>query len=260
MGGQVLFAWLDREDMMVNFHSLTMLWQSAAPGGNFLILVGIALAACILGVQVACIVALAKKLAQAGRDQERQEGQDNRDSYSNFAVAAMSMSSISFSAEGILTIAVGLNALAAVVFLILVFTVRSRGYDFAAHSSRKEKSAKRSEETAEKAPETAPRMAPAATVANADTAAAEVSQPTEVIAEESAELAVAAYAGMEEKIPTVVNREVTVIRGEDGKPVRIVKIEKEYTETIRETVPGAPAGGVADEKTQQLIFEIAEKL
>ena len=124
---------------MLQIHSLMASASGTLLDGNFLILLGIALAACVLGIQVACIVILIKKLMQAGKDQDRLDGQENRDSYSEFGIMAMGASVLPMSAEGILGIAVALNALAALVFVILVGVVRSRGYDFVAFAKPKKK-------------------------------------------------------------------------------------------------------------------------
>ena len=251
--------------------SLTMLEQGIARRGDSLILMGIALAVCILGVQVVCIIALAKKLARAGREQGREDGGDNRNSYSEFGFAAIGMAAFPFSVESILTVLVGLNALAAGVFLILVIAVRSKGYDFVAQSKKIAEPVQKAEEKPVVVPEAAPYVAPAPEAAPVATPTPEpvvaageavgteavASVNEETVAAPAAELAVAAYAG-KDIVPASVNREVTtVIRGGDGQPIRIVKIEKEFTETIRETVPGAVSATGTNEQTQQLIDRIS---
>ena len=76
-GGIRLTDW---EEKMIQTHSLTALAAETLLGGDLLILLGIALAACVLGIQVACIVILIKKLVRAGKDRDRMEGQESRDS------------------------------------------------------------------------------------------------------------------------------------------------------------------------------------
>ncbi len=237
---------------MFQTHSLMASASGTWQGGNFLILLGIALAACVLGIQVACIVILIKKLNQAVKDQDRMAGQENRDSYSEFGVLAMSASALPVSAEGILGIAVALNALAALVFVILVGVVRSRGYDFAAFVKSKKKA--ESEEAEASATVSAPTEAYGQ---NEDLESAEESQPAEE-APEVCDLPAVAAVAQDAAAPTVVTREVTtMVKGGDGQaPVRVVTIEKEYSETVRETVPGAPAEAVPNNQAQQLIAKL----
>ena len=59
------------------------------------------------------------------------EGRDSRNSYSQYGIAAIGASLFPMSIEGVLTIAVALNALAALILVILVISVRSNGYDYA---------------------------------------------------------------------------------------------------------------------------------
>ena len=240
---------------MLQIHSLMASASGTLLDGNFLILLGIALAACVLGIQVACIVILIKKLMQAGKDQDRLDGQENRDSYSEFGIMAMGASVLPMSAEGILGIAVALNALAALVFVILVGVVRSRGYDFAAFAKSKKKDITEEKEPEVKVP---PRILRDGQ--NEESEEAQEFLPVEEPEAEGSDLpAVAAFAQADAaSAPAVVTREVTtVVKGGDGQnPVRVVTIEKEYSETVRETVPGAPVGSVSNDQAQQLIAKI----
>ncbi len=241
---------------MLQTHSLMASASGTLLDGNFLILLGIALAACVLGIQVACIVILIKKLMQAGKDQDRLEGQENRDSYSEFGIMAMGASVLPLSAEGILGIAVALNALAALVFVILVGVVRSRGYDFAAFARSKKNTT-----VEEKEPEV--KVPPRILRDEQNEEAVEDTQALPLVEENESDdcdlPAVAAFAQEDTAgAPAVVTREVTtVVKGGDGQnPVRVVTIEKEYSETVRETVPGAPVGSVSNDQAQQLIAKI----
>lgn len=252
---------------MLQIQTLLTSTHGTLLGGNFLILLGITLAACVLGIQVACIVTLIKKLSQAGKERERLEGQESHESYSEFGFAAIGASVLPMSAEGILTIAIGLNVLTAIVFVILVAVVRGKGYDFAAFG-------RDSEENAEKQMDVRvpPRIereeeyVPAQTQSFPEQAAAvfdDAPELGEVAAEMPVETpaevaAVAAFAQNGVSAPAVMNGDAaTLVKSADGQtPVRIVKIEKEFSETIRETIPGTPVAETSNDQTQQLIAKI----
>jgi len=247
---------------MLQIQSLLASVQIPLFSGNFLILLGIALSACVLGIQVACIIILAKKLRLAKRESERMEGQDNLDSYSEYGIAAIGASILPMSVEGILSIAVGLNALAALVLVILVISVRSSGYDYA---SIKDLTVKKKRErvtprfTVEEEPVNEESYAPAPAPAEQETVTEESYETFEDEMPEPEELAVAAFAGNAVGTPAGTTTTVTTVEEfRDGQnPVRVVKIEKEFTETIRETIPGtAPATVESDAQTERLIEKI----
>jgi len=253
---------LRMEETMLQIQSLLASVQIPLFSGNFLILLGIALSACVLGIQVACIIILAKKLRLAKRESERMEGQDNLDSYSEYGIAAIGASILPMSVEGILSIAVGLNALAALVLVILVISVRSSGYDYA---SIKDLTVKKKRErvtprfTVEEEPVNEESYAPAPAPAEQETVTEESYETFEDEMPEPEELAVAAFAGNAVGTPAGTTTTVTTVEEfRDGQnPVRVVKIEKEFTETIRETIPGtAPATVESDAQTERLIEKI----
>ena len=250
---------------MFQIQSLFALSQAPVFSGNFLILLGIALSACVLGVQVACIVVLAKKLRFARREGERMEGQDSHNSYSQYGMAAIGASLFPMSVEGVLTIAVALNALAALVLVILVISVRSSGYNYATMKDLTVKKRRRSTPryTAEIVPEyEEPTRVAEPVVEEASEESIEPMEETYAFEEsveseetEPQELAVAAFAGNAVEAPAGTTTTVTTIEEfRDGQnPVRVVKIEKEYTETIRETIPGTAAPAESDDQTERLI-------
>ena len=248
---------------MLQIHSLAASASGQLFSGNFWILLGIALSACVLGIQVACIVMLVRKLMQAKREKERIENEENGGFHSQYAAAVLG-AAIPISAEGILAVAVGLNALAALVFVILVIAFRAKGYDYAASSDASENETKADGTSFAEEPafDDEPPKAPARTVAYGRNDAADASM--EEIWNDGAapaeEPAVAAFASETVSAPAVVGGEVTsvetVVNGNGQNPVRIVKIEKEYSETIRETVPGAPSSDASNEQTERLIAKI----
>ncbi len=247
---------------MLQIQSLFALSQAPVFSGNFLLLLGIALSACVLGVQVACIVVLAKKLRYARRESERMEGQDSHDSYSQYGIAAIGASFFPMSVEGILTIAVALNALAALILVILVISVRSNGYHYATVKDLTVKKRRRAEPryTAEVVPEyKEPYQAAPVEPESVPVETVELEESVEPEEEsEPQELAVAAFAGNAAPAPVGTTTTVTTVEEfRDGQnPVRVVKIEKEYTETIRETIPGTAAPSETDDQTERLIEKI----
>ena len=255
---------------MIQIQSLFALSGVPFLSGNFPILLGIALSACLLGIQVACIVVLAKKLRLAKRESERMEGRDNHNSYSEYGIAAIGASFLPLSIEGILSIAVALNALAALVLVILVGSVRSSGYDYAtlkdltAKKKKAERKVPRYVEVEEDAP-AAYKPLPKTTAdfveqEDGEEIAEEIAEETCEEAQEpseSQELAVAAFAGNAVEAPMGTTTTVTTVEEfRDGQnPVRVVKIEKEYTETVRETIPGSGTAET-DDQTERLIEKI----
>lgn len=248
---------------MFQIQSLFALSQAPVFSGNFLLLFGIALSACLLGVQVACIVVLAKKLRFARRESERMEGQDSRDSYSQYGIAALGASLFPMSVEGVLAIAVALNALAALVLVILTISVRSSGYNYATVkdlTAKKKRVRAVPRYTAEPLPESEePRVAAEPVEQEMSEETYEPLEETVESAEETEpeELAVAAFAGTAVEAPSTTTTVTTVEEFRDGQnPVRVVKIEKEYTETVRETIPGTAAPAESDDQTERLIEKI----
>ena len=113
------------EETVLQIYSLFARASGLALNGNLLIMLGIGLSACVLGIEVACIVMLIRKLSHAKRERDDEGGAGN------FAMLAFSSVSIPFAAEHILALMVALNALAALIFMILALTVRSKGFDYA---------------------------------------------------------------------------------------------------------------------------------
>lgn len=221
-------------------------------GGNFLILLGIALSACVLGIQVACIVTLIKKLSQAKREKERIDNENGRGFHSQYGFAFLG-AALPFSAEGILAIAVGLNALAALVLVLTVIILRAKGYDY---TSAGNSDAEEEELDVTGVDSARTEQAPTYAVKTNEETMSEIwgdNTPAD-------EPAVAAFASESTQltVPTAKESTVTTVvqTGNGQTPVRVVKIEKEYSETIRETVPGAPASEAANEQTAQLIAKI----
>ena len=251
------------EETMIQIQSLFALSGVPFLSGNFPILLGIALSACLLGIQVACIIVLAKKLRFARRESERMEGRDSHNSYSEYGIAAIGASFLPLSIEGILSIAVALNALAALVLVILVGSVRSSGYDYAtlkdltAKKKKPERRVPRYVEIEEDAPVSYEPLPKTASDFSEQEDAEENLEELEEDASESQELAVAAFADNAVGAPAGTTTTVTTVEEfRDGQnPVRVVKIEKEYTETIRETIPGSGAAE-ADDQTERLIEKI----
>ncbi|MBE6634082.1 MAG: hypothetical protein E7620_07065, partial [Ruminococcaceae bacterium] len=121
---------------------LSMFTQASSHwmGSNLWLLIGIAVAACVLGIQVACISILIRKVKQAKIEKLAREEEERRESYR--APMLLAAASVPFSAELVLAILLGLSAVASVVFLVLLIAVRSKGYDFSVQgASRAETSA-----------------------------------------------------------------------------------------------------------------------
>ncbi|MBR7098247.1 MAG: hypothetical protein IKC59_02435, partial [Clostridia bacterium] len=246
---------------MLQIHAHSLAASGQLFGGNFLILLGIALSACVLGIQVACIVTLIKKLSHAKREKERMDNEDGRGFHSQYGVAFLG-AALPFSAEGILAIAVGLNALAAVVLVLTVVILRAKGYDYTsagnADAEEAEPDVSEIEERSEAAH--APSYASAYTERTSEDEAMTEIWGSDTPADEPAVAAFASNTASEQAVSVPASREsavTTVVQTGNGKnPVRIVKIEKEYSETVRETVPGTPASEASNEQTAQLIAKI----
>jgi hypothetical protein len=90
-----------------------MLSSNLFSAGNLWILLGIVVAACVLGVEVACIAILVKKMQTARRARMLREEEEDRSGYGQFAAIAFSMVMLPFSAATVLIALAGLVALAA---------------------------------------------------------------------------------------------------------------------------------------------------
>ena len=101
---------------------LSVLMQSADffAGANLWIYVGIALAACVLGVEVACICMLVRKVRQARRRRRLMEEEEEQSGYSHYAAALLTVAAIPFNVQTVLALLIGLVALAAIVLLVLL--------------------------------------------------------------------------------------------------------------------------------------------
>lgn len=107
-------------------------------GANLWIFVGIALSACVLGAEVACICILIRKLLQARRREEMREKQEEQSGYSHYAALFITMVAVPFTAQTVLTLLIGLVALAAIVLLVLLIVFRACGYDYVAADQLRE--------------------------------------------------------------------------------------------------------------------------
>ena len=119
---------------------LSVLMQSADffAGANLWIYVGIALAACVLGVEVACICMLVRKVRQARRRRRLMEEEEEQSGYSHYAAALLTVAAIPFNVQTVLALLIGLVALAAIVLLVLLIVYRACGYDYVAADQLRE--------------------------------------------------------------------------------------------------------------------------
>ena len=138
---------------------LSVFMQSAGlfSGGNLWIYVGLALAACVLGVEVACICLLVRKLRRASRRRRILEEQEEQSGYTHYNYAAFfAAAALPLTAQGVLALLIGLVALGALVLLVLLIAVRAAGYDFVSADQLREIRQARASEPPAAAPEPAP--------------------------------------------------------------------------------------------------------
>ncbi len=285
--------------------SLAIFAQSlaTATSGKTWIFAGIALAACILGIEIACIVILIRKMLAAKRIRRAEE--DEGDWGGSAYAAALLLPAITFSAETVLAALVLLCALAALLLVALVIVFRSLGYDFVSAEllkAQREKQAKERASIAEPMPEE-PIPAPEKPKDEPDALAVFDAAPVEIAAEttdeetetveaveETVEETVAELAeetdgdGVEEPVEDLFAEETENAEESSelaaevpddpiealaarmapmsqtatgNQPTRIVQIEKQYTETVKEVAaPAAQTSG--DTATDRLIEKLTD--
>jgi topoisomerase-4 subunit A len=269
------------QSLAIFAHSL-----ATATGGKTWIFAGIALAACILGIEIACIVILIRKMISASRIRRAEE--DEGDWGGSAYAAALLLPAITFSAETVLAALVLLCALASLVLAVLVVVFRSLGYDFVSAELLKAQREKLAAERAN-APQPMPEE-PTPVVEKAETVEEEpdaLSVFDDVPATVEAEQEAADTDEQDEPVPeaaeeTVAETEDTPVEdffAEDAEtveetvaqvsddpiealaarmasaaqsapsnqPTRIVQIEKQYTETVKEVA--APAAQTSNDTT-----------
>ncbi len=243
--------------------------------GNAWVLIGIAVAACVLGIQVACIgILIRKMLAASGKNhsiESEEESHEHRDYAAVLAIGAAT----SFVAETVLILLSVLVAIASVVFLVLLIVCRVKGYDFAALDGYREEAAPTETVEMPVAPIAESEEETALPVAEEGLTEAVEDEPVEVaddateeeitieepetieVAETTAEEPVAVTTSVQQ----TATETVTPIASIGGAtPVKVVQIEKEYTETIREVQnPASDASGEILEKLNTIIDKMEQK-
>lgn len=229
--------------------------------------IGIAVAACVLGVEVACIGILIRKLLHARKLRQMEDEQEAEHRYTDYAAVLLGAATVSVSAESVLSVLVILAAVAAAVFLILLAVFRARGYDYVSSELLRNLQAEHgdAQQTPVEEPLPAPETLPE-TVAEEDEfvpqePSAKESEPESALEPEpeqafgQAEEAPAADDEAEPQEPAAAAfaaNEAPPAGGMApigtpppftgaGGPVRIVQYEKQVTETVKEVQNPAPS-------------------
>ncbi len=266
--------------------NLSLFVQSVSllASGNLWVFAGIAAAACILGIEVACIWILIRKFMRAKIRLRQAEEEENQRNYSQYAAVAFGMAAVSLTAETVLTVLSILVAIGALLLLVLLVVFHFCGYDYVSAEFLREKQIRDNTDRAYE-----PEMIPENPVPAPET--------LELIEEQTEDAAVAeVFATVEDAPEEPVDPESEVATGEvleaepvaedkpaaeqplDGHmappqaigvgangPTRIVQIEKQYTETVKEVqTPAAtpavdPATGLLIEKLNTLIDKMDQK-
>ncbi len=281
--------------MLNRFFSANLIANSEITGSHLWI--AVAVLACLLGAEIACIWILCSKVKKAHADKLRHEngaGSDNN-FHSYGLTGVMMLGAASQTPYIALLVLSALCALAALVFAVLMIVFRVKGYDYVSvHRLEEEAEQSKQSERAEvpSAPEEAPQSTPSAEeceplrafddseeqrqdayVCDEEAVFDEEAEPEEesVVTETNAEEETSGKTEPTERFVAAVEQQPMAstygapVFADGSKPYKVV--EKTVTETYKEVVketqtptPAAQNGGTGNAATDAILEKLTDLL